>query len=54
MSEIAYKRVFEPGDAIEPDGQDKEEIRATRKKLYGEAQSILKDLDRFKPKDSKS
>lgn len=53
LNEIAYKRVFEVGDAIEPDGKDKEEIRATRKKLYAEAQDVLKDLDKFKPKDGK-
>lgn len=45
--------MFEVGDAIEPDGRDKEEIRATRKKLYAEAQDVLKDLDKFKPKDGK-
>lgn len=53
LGEIAYKRVFEAGDMIEPDGKDKEEIRATRKKLYNEAQGILKELDKYKPKDGK-
>lgn len=53
LSEITYKEVFADGDAIEPDGPDKEEIRATRKKLYAEANSTLKDLDRYKPKESK-
>lgn len=41
--------VFEKGDAIEPEGADKEEIRSTRKLLYREAQDVLKDLDKFKP-----
>lgn len=49
MNEIVYKKVFEQGDAIEPEGPDKEEIRATRKQLYNEAQSVLKELDKFKP-----
>lgn len=49
LNEIVYKMVFEKGDAIEPEGSDKEEIRATRKQLYREAQSVLKDLDKFKP-----
>lgn len=53
LSEIVYKRVFEQGDLIEPEGADKEEIRATRKKLFADVHVILKDLDRFKPKDSK-
>ncbi|KAK5080827.1 hypothetical protein LTR70_000469 [Exophiala xenobiotica] len=51
LSEIAFKRVFEPGDAIEPDGPDKDEIRLTRKTLYKEAQQILNELDRFKPQE---
>ena len=51
LSEIAYKKVFEPGDAIEPDGPDKDEIRTTRKTLYKEAQQILNELDKFKPKE---
>ena len=50
LNEIVYKKVFESGDAIEPEGSDKEEIRATRKHLYHEAQGILKELDRFKPR----
>lgn len=49
LNEIVYKKVFEQGDAIEPEGPDKEEIRATRKQLYNEAQSVLKELDKFKP-----
>lgn len=49
LNEIVYKKVFEQGDAIEPEGSDKEEIRATRKQLYNEAQSVLKELDRYKP-----
>lgn len=54
LSEIVYKRVFDAGDAIEPgDGPDKEEIRSTRKKLFNDVHVILKDLDRFKPKDGK-
>lgn len=50
LNEIVYKKVFEQGDLLEPDGPDKEEIRATRKQLYNEAQVILKDLDKFKPR----
>lgn len=49
LNEIVYKKVFEQGDAIEPEGSDKEEIRATRKQLYNEAQSVLNQLDKFKP-----
>ena len=49
LNEIAYKRVFEPGDAIEPEGPDKDEIKRTRKQLYNEAQEVLRELDRFKP-----
>lgn len=49
LNEIVYKKVFEQGDAIEPEGSEKEEIRATRKQLYNEAQSVLKELDKFKP-----
>jgi len=49
LNEIAYKRVFEPGDAIEPEGPDKDEIKRTRKKLYNEAQEVLRELDQFKP-----
>ncbi|KAK5951778.1 hypothetical protein OHC33_007070 [Knufia fluminis] len=49
LSEIAYKKVFEPGDAIEPEGPEKDEIKKTRKQLYNEAQEILKELDRYKP-----
>jgi len=51
LNEIAYKKVFEPGDLIEPDGPQKEDIRAARKQLYAEAQRILKELDKFKPKE---
>lgn len=53
LSEITFKEVFGDGDAIEADGPDKEEIKATRRKLYAEANSILKDLDKYKPKDGK-
>lgn len=49
LNEIVYKMVFEKGDAIEPEGADKEEIRATRKQMYAEAQTVLKELDKFKP-----
>lgn len=51
LNEIVYKKVFEQGDAIEPEGSDKEETRATRKQMYNEAQSVLNQLDKFKPRD---
>lgn len=51
LGEIAYKKVFDAGDAIELDGPQKEDIRATRKQLYAEVHADLKDLDRFKPKE---
>lgn len=49
LNEVVYKMVFEKGDAIEPEGADKEEIRSTRKQLYRDAQAVLKDLDKYKP-----
>lgn len=53
LNEIAYKKVFEPGDLMQPEGADKVETKATRKKLYNEATGILKDLDKYKPREGK-
>jgi len=53
LNEIVYRRVFDAGDAIEPEGPDKDEMRTLRKTLYAEAHDITKDLDKFKPRDGK-
>ena len=53
LKEIAHQKVYGPGDSIEAEGPDRQEIKDTRKKLYAEVQDVLNDLDRFKPRGDK-